>query len=139
MTKEQIVEKIKKLRREKGYSVHKLSNLSHVAYTTCSRIEKTNADMNVQTLQKICNALEISMKDFFDESEEHISDKPTWYLVGWVSQSNTIFSGIALRTELNDFLHEIKDGKGYIFAISKIDEDIKDILEKNESDKGSCR
>lgn len=139
MTKEQIVEKIKKLRREKGYTVNKLSKMANVAYTTYRRMENMYADLNVQTLQKICNALEISMKDFFDESEEHISDKPTWYLVGWVSQSNTIFSGIALSTELNDFLHEIKDGKGYIFAISKIDEDIKDVLEKNESDKGSCR
>ena len=130
MTKEQIVEKIQKLREEKGYSMNKLAKLAGISQTGYNHIELRKTDMNVQTLQKICDALEISMRDFFDESVEHIPDKQQWYLVGWVSQSNTVFAGLASSTELKNFLHEIKDGKGYPFAISEINEDIKDILEK---------
>lgn len=81
-------------------------------------------------MYKRCNALEISMKDFFNEAVENIPDKQQWYIVGWVSQSNTVFAGIALRTELENFLNKIKDEKGYLFAISEITEDIKEILEK---------
>lgn len=130
MTKEQIVEKIKKLRREKGYSVHKLSNLSHVAYTTCSRIEKTNADMNVQTLQKICNALEISMKDFFDESVENISDKQQWYLVSWIAFNERVLYAYVLSENLEKFIKDLKDTNQSLIAISKIDDNIRKILEE---------
>ena len=130
MTKEQIVEKIQKLREEKGYTMNKLAKLSGIAYTNYHRIETKKTDMNIQTLQKICKALGISIREFFDETVEHIPDKQQWYLVGWVSQSNTVFAGTASSVELKNFLHEIKDGKGYPFAISEINEDIKDILEK---------
>ena len=130
MTKEQIVEKIQKFRLEKGYSMNKLATLSGMAYTNYHRIETKKTDMTIQTLQKICKALGISIREFFDETVEHIPDKQQWYLVGWVSQSNTIFAGTVLSTELKNFLREIKDGKGYPFSISEINEDIKELLRK---------
>lgn len=130
MTKEQIVEKIQRLRKEKGYTMNSFAIKAGISYANYYRIENKKTDMNVQTLQKICDALEISVKDFFDEAVENIPDKQQWYLVGWVSQSSTIFAGIALRTELENFLNKIKDEKGYLFAISEITEDIKEILEK---------
>ena len=130
MTKEQIVEKIQKFRLEKGYSMNKLATLSGMAYTNYHRIETKKTDMTIQTLQKICKELGISIREFFDETVEHIPDKQQWYLVGRVSQSNTIFAGTVLSTELKNFLREIKDGKGYPFSISEINEDIKELLRK---------
>lgn len=130
MTKEQIVEKIQKLREEKGYTMNSFAIKAGISYANYYRIEMKKTDMNVQTLQRICNALEMSMSEFFNEPVENVTEKQKWYLVGWVSQSSTIFAGISLSTELENFLNKIKDEKGYPFAISEITEDIKEILEK---------
>ena len=53
MTKEQIVEKIQRLRMEKGYSMCKLAKLSGISQTGYNHIEQRKTDMNVQTLQKL--------------------------------------------------------------------------------------
>ena len=128
MTKEQIVEKIKKFRLEKGYSMNKLATLSGMAYTNYHRIETKKTDMTIQTLQKICDALEISMKDFFDE--EHIPDRQKVYLVSWMSQNERLHTSCVLEENLELVVKHIRSMICEIIAISEINENIKKFLEK---------
>ena len=130
MTKEQIVEKIKKFRLEKGYSMNKLATLSGMAYTNYHRIETKKTDMTIQTLQKICKALGISMSDFFNEAVEHIPDKQQWYLVSWIAANERVFYGYVLSENLEKFVKGLKDTNDSLLAISKIDDNIRKILEE---------
>lgn len=128
MTKEQIVEKIQRLRKEKGYTMNKLATLSGMAYTNYHRIETKKTDMTIQTLQKICDALEISMRDFFDE--EHIPDRQKVYLVSWMSQNERIFADYVNETKLKPLLKLMRETGDIVVAISKIDQEIMDIFVK---------
>ena len=130
MTKEQIVEKIQKLREEKGYSMCKLAKLSGISQTGYNHIELRKTDMNVQTLQKICDALEISMRDFFDESVEHIPDRQKVYLVSWMSQNERLQTSCVLEENLELVVKHIRSMICEIIAISEINENIKKFLEK---------
>lgn len=130
MTKEQIVEKIQRPRMEKGYSMCKLAKLSGISQTGYNHIELRKTDMNVQTLQKICDALEISMRDFFDESVEHIPDRQKVYLVSWMSQNERIFADYVNETKLKPLLKLMRETGDIVVAISKIDQEIMDILVK---------
>lgn len=130
MTKEQIVEKIQKLREEKGYSMNKLAKLAGISQTEYNHIEQRKRDMNVQTLQKICDALEISMRDFFDESVEHIPDRQKVYLVSWMSQNERIFAEYVNEIKLKPLLKLMRKTGDIVIAISKIDQEIMDILVK---------
>ena len=130
MTKEQIVEKIQRLRMEKGYSMNKLAKLSGISQTGYNHIEQRKTDMNVQTLQKICDALEISMRDFFDESVEHIPDRQKVYLVSWMSQNERLHTSCVLEENLELVVKHIRSMICEIIAISEINENIKKFLEK---------
>lgn len=130
MTKEQIVEKIQKLREEKGYSMNRLATLSGMAYTNYHRLETKKTDMTIQTLQKICKALGISIREFFDETVEHIPDKQQWYLVSWIALNERVFYGYVLSENLEKFVKGLKDTNYSLLAISKIDDNIRKILEE---------
>lgn len=130
MTKEQIVEKIQRLRMEKGYSMNRLATLSGMAYTNYHRLETKKTDMTIQTLQKICKALGISMRDFFDESVEHIPDRQKVYLVSWMSQNERLHTSCVLEKNLELVVKHIRSMICEIIAISEINENIKKFLEK---------
>lgn len=128
MTKEQIVEKIQRLRKEKGYTMNSFAIKAGISYANYYRIENKKTDMNVQTLQIFCNALEISMKDFFDE--EHIPDRQKVYLVSWMSQNERLHTSCVLEENLELVVKHIRSMICEIIAISEINENIKKILEK---------
>ena len=128
MTKEQIVEKIQRLRKEKGYTMNSFAIKAGISYANYYRIENKKNDMNVQTLQKICDALEISMKDFFDE--EHIPDRQKVYLVSWMSQNERLHTSCVLEENLELVVKHIRSMICEIIAISEINENIKKFLEK---------
>ena len=68
-----IGERIKTLREKSGYTQNSLAEKAGVSQTHLRRVELGQADITVGHLQLICDALEISVKDFFnvnDESEE---------------------------------------------------------------------
>lgn len=130
MTKEQIVEKIQKLREEKGYSMNRLAKIAGISYTGLFHFKTKKTDLNVQTLQKICNGLGISMKEFFDEPEENITDKQQWYLVSWMSQNERLHTSCVLEENLELVVKHIRSMICEIIAISEINENIKKFLEK---------
>lgn len=68
-----IGERIKILREKSGYTQNALADKAGVSQTHLRRVELGQADITVGHLQLVCDALEISVKDFFnfnDEAEE---------------------------------------------------------------------
>lgn len=130
MTKEQIVEKIQKLREEKGYTMNKLAKIAGISYTGYYHFETKKTDMNVQTLQKICNGLGISMCDFFYESVEHIPDKQKQYIVSWLSRNERITTSCVLENNLELVVKHIRSMMCKIIAISEINDNIRKYLDK---------
>lgn len=70
-----IGKRIKDLRIKSGFSQNALADFAGVSQTHLRRIELGQADVTVGHLQLICDALEISLKDFFsiDENKEEFS------------------------------------------------------------------
>lgn len=65
-----IGEKLKSIRLDKGISSKELEALSGVNQSTISRIENNTHSPSIDTLFKICTALDISINDFFKDNEE---------------------------------------------------------------------
>lgn len=59
--------RIKDLRETKKLSVNKLANLAGVSQSYLRDIELGNKNPTVEFLSVICDTLEISLHDFFDE------------------------------------------------------------------------
>ena len=55
------------LREQKGITVNKLANLAGISQSFLREIELVNKRPTIETLSYICDALEISLKDFFDD------------------------------------------------------------------------
>ncbi|MEE3953439.1 helix-turn-helix domain-containing protein [Peribacillus frigoritolerans] len=62
-------ERIKAIRLSKDISTEKLASLTGVNQSTISRIENNLRSTSIDTLLKICEALEISIKDIFENDE----------------------------------------------------------------------
>ena len=65
-----IGEQIKIIRNKKGITVRQLEVLSGVSNATISRIENDNQSPSIETLERICTALEISLKDFLEYNDK---------------------------------------------------------------------
>ena len=65
--KQKVGLKIKEYRKLKGFSQEKLANLSEIDRTYLPTIEKGKRNVSIEILEKLAIALEISIKDFFDE------------------------------------------------------------------------
>lgn len=66
----QTAAKIDALRCELGYSIRALSVKAGISKTTLLEIIQGKKIPNIQTLQLICAALEVSLSDFFNQDEE---------------------------------------------------------------------
>ncbi|MBR2968182.1 MAG: helix-turn-helix transcriptional regulator [Clostridia bacterium] len=58
--------RIRELREKQGYSQNELANIADVSQTHLRRIELGQSGVSVDHLQMICDALGISLVDFFD-------------------------------------------------------------------------
>lgn len=61
-------DRIKYLRKEKGYSVTKLAYIAGVSQSYLRDVELGKKNPTINTLTLICDALGITLKDFFDDS-----------------------------------------------------------------------
>lgn len=68
-------ETIRKLREKNGYSQMRLAELAGVSQTHLRRVELGAADITVGHLQLVCDALGVTLKDFFnmDSDREELS------------------------------------------------------------------
>ena len=65
----EINKRITYFRTLKGYSVNKLANLSGISQSYLREVELGYKNPTVEILSILCDALDISLKDFFDEQE----------------------------------------------------------------------
>lgn len=62
-----MVERIEEYCKEKGLSVNALSNAAGVTQSTVNDIMSgTTRNAGIVTIKKLCDGLEISIRDFFD-------------------------------------------------------------------------
>lgn len=59
-------ERIRLLREKAGFSQNELANRADVSQTHLRRVELGQAGISVDHLQMVCDALGITLKDFFD-------------------------------------------------------------------------
>lgn len=62
--------RIKQLREKNKFSQNYLADIAGISQTHLRRVELGTADITVGHLQLVCDALGISLKDFFNVSEE---------------------------------------------------------------------
>ena len=67
-----VLEKIKKMQAERGWSTYKLSYESGLTQSTLSNMFARGTCPTVDTLEKICEAFGISLSEFFEEDERKI-------------------------------------------------------------------
>lgn len=63
----EISKRITHFRALKGYSVNKLANFSGISQSYLREVELGNKNPTVEILSLLCDTLDISLKDFFDE------------------------------------------------------------------------
>ncbi len=70
-------ERIKYFRSQKNYSVNKLANLAGISQSFLRDVELGNRNITVSHLAYVCDALDISMSDFFNDNfSEQITTEP---------------------------------------------------------------
>ena len=70
-----IGKRLRELRKRAGFSVNKLSEWSGVSQLHLSKVDKSCANITVGHLNMVCDALGITLKEFFnvDEEQDEIS------------------------------------------------------------------
>ena len=70
-----VLEKIKKMQAERGWSTYKLSYESGLTQSTLSNMFARGTCPTVDTLERICEAFGITLAEFFEEDERkaHVS------------------------------------------------------------------
>ena len=65
----EILEKIEKLRKEKGWSINYLAMESGLTQSTLNNLYSRKNEPKISTLRAICGAFGITLSDFFKEEE----------------------------------------------------------------------
>ena len=66
---ESINERIKHLRKEKGWSINYLAMESGLTQSTLNNLYSRNTEPKISTLRAICGAFGITLSEFFKEEE----------------------------------------------------------------------
>lgn len=122
--------RIKELRKQKKWTINELSEKAVVSRAYLCNIENNTCNCTVGILKLICNALEISMSDFFDESVEHIPDKQKQYIISYLAPNDRTITRRVFEDDIETIIKYIQSTSCEIIAISEIDDKIKRLLEK---------
>jgi transcriptional regulator with XRE-family HTH domain len=86
LTSLNILNRIDELRKEKGWSVYKLSKEAGLKQSTVSNLYERNNAPTFPTLEKLCAAFGISFADFFAESTaQSLTEEQIEFLSKWES------------------------------------------------------
>lgn len=69
------MERVHELLTERDMSMLKLSRIGDVSYSTLRATEKRNGQLSVDTIERICCALGITMAHFFEPWESEVPYK----------------------------------------------------------------
>ena len=73
---EYVAGNIKDLCKKRHVSKYRLAQLTGIAQSSLGRIVANESTPSLQTLEKICSALDVTLSQFFqDEKENHLTDK----------------------------------------------------------------
>lgn len=104
--KKELGEKIKRIRKQKGYTQEQFAEMIDISSRNVSNIEQGISFPKPETLEKIVNSFNISTDKLF--ATEHIKSKKE------------------LIENINQYIEKIKDNKQMLEVIYKI---IKDLIE----------
>ena len=65
----EVLEKIERLRKEKGWSINYLAMESGLTQSTLNNLYSRNTEPKISTWRAICGAFGITLSDFFKEEE----------------------------------------------------------------------
>ena len=68
------VKRVYNLIEERNITLYQLSQMSGVSYSTVKTTEKRGGQLKVDTIERICDALSITMSSFFTERKSSSSD-----------------------------------------------------------------
>lgn len=69
-----ILEKILKLKNERGWSLYKLADESGVSHSTLSNMFVRKTNPSLTTLKALCDAFDISLSEFFAEDNLQLNE-----------------------------------------------------------------
>ena len=67
----QVGKRIRELREQKNYTLNKLANHAGVSQSYLRDVELENKNPTIAFLSLICQSLDISLKDFFNEESDN--------------------------------------------------------------------
>ena len=105
--------RLKELREEMNLSVRQLSNLSGVDFTMIKKIEIGKTDPSVALMSRIMVALELDLRDFFNERYIELFRTCLKEQGGIRMNYNNQFEEEAMLVVLGDRLKMIRASKGY--------------------------
>ena len=94
--------RIKALREQKGITVNKLANLAGISQSYLRDVELGNKNPTVETLSYFCDALGVTLRDFFD-TDNAAGDKLNVFLKAEIEKLND-----TQQFHLADFLKSLK-------------------------------
>ena len=65
----EVLDRIEKLRKEKGWSINYLAMESGLTQSTLNNLYSRNTEPKISTVRAICGAFGITLSDFFKEEE----------------------------------------------------------------------
>ena len=81
---EYVAGNIKDLCKKRHVSKYRLAQLTGIAQSSLGRIIANEITPSLQTLEKICSALDVTLSQFFqDEKENHLTDKQNEVMEIW--------------------------------------------------------
>ena len=63
------MDRVHELLYERNMSLMKLSRIGDISYSTFRTTEKRNGELSVDTIERVCHALGITMAQFFESWE----------------------------------------------------------------------
>ena len=70
-----ILERIDKMRNDRGWSIHKLAQEADLNQSTVDNLFKRNNMPTLPTLEKLCSAFGVSLAEFFSKYTEQVLTK----------------------------------------------------------------
>lgn len=123
-----IGENIKKLRIEKGLTRQDLAKALKVSDSTISRYENNKREPNMETINKIAKALEVSPSEFFDW--DNLNEKETHLLISEITGDRSSFS--QLESKISYSLISIFEFAKDLYGEDLFINDIKDFIDSED-------
>ncbi|HEM6116894.1 helix-turn-helix transcriptional regulator [Streptococcus pluranimalium] len=103
---EHVAKRIRECRKDKGLSQEKLSETAGLGVKAIQNMENLKYDFKIQTLQKVIDALELSVEEFFQFKFSENTVKPETFLKNLAQLPEDKQSNII--TSFNEIVKNIK-------------------------------